>query len=684
VVDTDVMPGGPGRRSAALVVGVLTCLVSATALVLALVNVGTPDPAFVVHREFFPTDLLIAAVYAPFGVFVVVRSGHVIGWALLLVGVGFSLTSFGIQYAVLGVEHPDLPAYAGVVQLVVSGWIVGVLTCVLVIPLLIGPRAPTGTRRALALAATAVAVSAGVVRYLIQVDGFPSNPLTAGTAVADAALAYDDWVIPIYFLLGLVAVGYLGARVRRSDAVERRPLGWVLASVAITTLSYLAFELGLSLGQPMLTVGAGTLAAAMLMLPVAIFVVVRGPSWDLDLAVSRATVGALLTLFVITAYVVLVWVGAHLLPVGRDSAGLLAVALLAVGIMPVRAWLQRRVERLVFGSTSDAGELLERLGADVGRTADERTVLEGLVEALRHSLRLATVVVEATEGGLRVAVGVPGDQLVAVVLRSRGQQIGTLWLGPPTGERLDLRTLELVKQISGLVAGALDLALVNADLERARGRLLDVRQEERRLLRRELHDSLGPSLAGISLALAGIDRTSTLTPPDSELLGQLQEELTHRAQDVRLMARALLPPALEEGRLGEALEALASRFSGPEFCVHVETERPDAIDSRRQVAIYHVAAEAVLNAHRHAGARRCTVRLERPDGERLCLTVTDDGHGLAESSGAGIGLRSMRERAVELGGTLEVTAPAIGGTTVRMVLPQSASSSRTRGTTSVP
>ncbi|MFC6344026.1 hypothetical protein ACFP8W_18750, partial [Nocardioides hankookensis] len=366
MVETDVVPGGPGRRGAALVVGVLTCLVSATALVLAVVNAGTPDPDFVIHREFFPTDLLIAVVYAPFGVFVVVRSGHVIGWALLLVGVGFALTSLGIQYAVLGVEHPDLPAYAWLVQLVVSGWIVGVLTCILVIPCLVGPRAPTGTRRVVATLAGLVAVSSGVVRYLIEVEDFPPNPLTAGTALADTARAYDDWVIPVYFLLGLVAVTYLGARVRRSDPVERRPLGWVLASVATTTLSYLAFELGLSLGQPMLSVGAGTLAAAMLMLPVAIFVVVRGPSWNLDLAVSRATVGALLTLFVITAYVVLVWVGGRLLPVGRDSAGLLAVALLAVGIMPVRAWLQRRVERLVFGSTSDAGELLVRLGADVG------------------------------------------------------------------------------------------------------------------------------------------------------------------------------------------------------------------------------------------------------------------------------------------------------------------------------
>ena len=352
------------------------------------------------------------------------------------------------------------------------------LTCILVIPCLIGPRAPTGLRRVLAVVAVLIAVSAGVVRYLMQIEDGPPNPITAGTGLADAAHAYDAWVIPVYFLLGLVAVVALAVRVRRGDPAERRPLGWVQASVATTTASYLAFEMGLSLGQPMLTIGAGALTAAMLMLPAAIFVVVRGPSWNLDLAVSRATVGALLTLFVITAYVVLVWLGGRVLPVGRDSAGLLAVALLAVGIMPVRAWLQRRVERLVFGSTSDAG------GA-ARATCRRRHVRRrphrprGTDRRLRHSLRLAAVVVDANDGALRVTVGEPGEQLVAVVLRSRGRQVGTLWLGPPSGERLDLRTLQLVQQISGLVAGALDLALVNADLERARGRLLDVRQEER-------------------------------------------------------------------------------------------------------------------------------------------------------------------------------------------------------------
>lgn len=653
----------------AAVVRGLVCAIAVVAAALAVVNIGSPSPDFTVHRQFFVTDAAIAVIYGSFGSFVVVRSGHVIGWALLLVGAGFALTSFGIQYAVLGVEHPGLPGYAWAVQLVIAGWVVGVLTCLLVMPFLVGHTAPTGVRRRLAWAGLAIAVSAGVVRYLVQIPDAPPNPLTHGTALADAAGRYDAWVIPVYFLLGMVSVGDLLRRTRRDSAAERRPAIWVALSLTVVTASYLAFELGLDLGPPVLGVGAAALTGALLVLPAAVFVLVRQPSWNLDLAVSRATVGALLTMVVIAAYVVLVWLGGRLLPADSDSAGPLAVALLALAVMPIRVRLQQLVDRLVYGSVSDAGELLDRLGAEFGTVGDERTILEGLTERLRHGLRLSEVRVEAAEADLVVVAGSGAhEQEVAVPLRSRGRRVGTLWLCPPAGQRLDVRTRQLGQQIAGLVASALDLALLNVDLESARGRLVEVRHEERRLLRRELHDGLGPSLAGISLGLAAIERSSTLTEEDVMLLAQLQEELASRAEDVRQMARVLVPPALEDGRLGEALDGLARRFRTEHFEVDVCAEQPDAIDTVRQVAVYHVAAEALLNAHRHAAARSCRIVLARSEGDEVRLSVSDDGRGLDATASPGVGMQSMHERAAELGGSLEVAATG-HGTTVRMVLP---------------
>ncbi|WP_205473316.1 ATP-binding protein [Nocardioides sp. SYSU D00038] len=668
VVGVRVVPGAPGiHRPVAIGLGGLICLLSLVSVVIAVANLGADSPDFAVHPEFFVTDVVLALLYGPFGALVMIRSGHVIGWALQLVALGFALTGFGIQYAVLGLDR-DLPGYAAVVQVIVAGWVTGALVCLLVVPWLIGQRGPSGPRLVAAVVGLLVALSAGVVRYLSQIEGGPTNPVTGGGAVSDAAAAYDAAVIPVYFLLGLVGVAHLGWRARRAEPGERRSLLWVLVAVALTSFAYLVFEVGLSLGQPLLGLSAAGLFAAMVMLPAAIFVlVVRHDSWNLDLAVSRATVGALLTTAVLGAYVVLVWAGGRVLPVGRDSAGLLSVALLALVVMPVRTWLQRRVERLVFGSTTDAGELLDRLGTDMSTGSDDLTILEGLADGLRRSLRLDAVVVESRGPGLRVASGQPHDRMVSVPLHSRGREVGVLRLGAPSGERLDGRTVQLVWQIAGLVAVALDLALVNSELEGARTRLVDVRQEERRLLRRELHDGLGPSLAGISLALAAIDKTSTLEPDDAVLLGQLQEELSHRAEDVRQMARVLLPPALEHGRLGEALDALAQRFTQSRFAVTVSAERPDELDSRRQVALYHVAAEAVLNAYRHSGARHCSVVLDRLGGA-VRLSVTDDGAGVPSGAVTGIGLASMRERAAELGGTFEMASAGSDGTGARVTV----------------
>jgi signal transduction histidine kinase len=657
---------GPARASAALL-GALSATLAAAAVVLALVNVGTPDPPFEVHREFFVSDAVLALLYAPFGALVVSR-GHVIGWALLGVGLGFAITAFGIQYAVLAVERADPPAYALVSQLVVAGWVAGTLSGTLVLPWLVGRDPPTGLRLSAAVAGAVLALSAGISRYLVQLDGATDHPL-ATPRVSEVAEAYDDRMVPVYVAFGLVGALHLARRSRRAGPTERRGLRWVMVSLFALTLSYLVFELGLSSDGPAVVAGALLLSAAILVLPAAVFVlVVREPSYNVDLAVSRALVGGLLTILVVGVYLLLVWFGGRYLPWSRESAGLVAVAALALAVMPLRTWLQRRVDSLVFGSGADAGRLLDRLGADIERGHGDMPILEGLVDGLRRALRLRVVVVESLTGELRVASGPETLHLpVEVPLRSRGQAVGRLVLEAPLAERLDLRTLELVEQLAALVAVALDLALVNTELEVARSRLVDVRQEERRLLRRELHDSLGPSLAGTSLALAAIGRTPGLEPAQTAMLAQLRDELAQRSEDVRQMSRHLLPPPLEDGRLGEALAQLVDRFDQGRFAVTVDAGDADRIDSRRQIALYHVAAEAVLNAYRHAGARTCRVTLDHPpDGVRL--VVEDDGTGVASGARPGIGLRSMRERAHELGGTfsLEPTDP---GTRITVTLP---------------
>ncbi|MDN6567190.1 MAG: histidine kinase, partial [Actinomyces sp.] len=159
-------------------------------------------------------------------------------------------------------------------------------------------------------------------------------------------------------------------------------------------------------------------------------------------------------------------------------------------------------------------------------------------------------------------VGTPLGTPLRQPLFLRGRPVGFLdvWVAP--GRRPSATTVQVLERASGLVAATLELAQVNEQLSAARARLLQVRHEERRILRRELHDGLGPALAGAGLALAAIrNRTPQMAPPEAALMERLQEELTSRAEDLRDLARALLPPALDEGRLGEALEVVASLFT---------------------------------------------------------------------------------------------------------------------------
>ena len=154
-----------------------------------------------------------------------------------------------------------------------------------------------------------------------------------------------------------------------------------------------------------------------------------------------------------------------------------------------------------------------------------------------------------------------------------------------------------------MIAVALQVSQVNAALARSRDRLIEVRHEERRALRRELHDGLGPALAGMGLALAAARAQLDSNRAGAEdLVTEVEQELARRTEDVRSLARDVLPPALDERGLVAALEELG----------RAAQRRPDAgdgldhgtevLDVAHQVGLYHVTAEALLNARKHAAA----------------------------------------------------------------------------------
>jgi signal transduction histidine kinase len=317
------------------------------------------------------------------------------------------------------------------------------------------------------------------------------------------------------------------------------------------------------------------------------------------------------------------------------------------------------------------------MGTALGRarTADE--LLTGLVQSVGEALRLESVAVHlgtaAPDGGADDAPaavwGVPTSRPFAVPLETQGEVLGRLEVTAPPGESLDARDRRALDELTGVVAAGVALARATDELERARDRLAVVRLEERRVLRRELHDGLGPSLAGVRLGLSGARNLLERNPAAAgELLSTLQAELDQRVDDVRALSHSLLPPALDDLGLEAALEELAARHRMGGLDVTVACSGAGGLEPVTAVAVYGIVVEAVINVSRHSGSTVAFVTVDVGESA-VTVTVDDAGTGIPDGAVPGVGTRSMRERAEEQGGTLQMLALEGGGTRVAAMLP---------------
>src|SRR5690606_12363200 len=186
------------------------------------------------------------------------------------------------------------------------------------------------------------------------------------------------------------------------------------------------------------------------------------------------------------------------------------------------------------------------------------------------------------------------DRSVELPLVHRQDRLGTMWVAARPNERLDGRSLEAVEELAPVIAATVALALATDELRLSRARLAEARDEERRMLRRELHDGLGPALAGIGLGLQAARNTIDRDPAGTAaLLERLAAELDARVEEVRGLARGLLPPALEELGLAPALVDLAERQQAAGLQVDVTVDGLGAVPPEVGSAVYAIAAEAV-------------------------------------------------------------------------------------------
>jgi signal transduction histidine kinase len=224
-----------------------------------------------------------------------------------------------------------------------------------------------------------------------------------------------------------------------------------------------------------------------------------------------------------------------------------------------------------------------------------------------------------------------------------------------------------------------ELRRSNARLIAARERLVTAREEERRRLRRDLHDGLGPALAALTLKVGAARK---LLPRDREaadaLLAELSDDIQATVSDIRRLVYDLRPPTLDELGLVGAIRERATQYSfgnagngsdveGALRVIVIAPERLPALPAAVEVAAYRIAVEALTNVARHAHAHTCQVRLTLD--EALQLDISDDGIGLSPERRSGVGLTAMRERALELGGVYVVESAVEGGAHIMARLP---------------
>ncbi|GAA4188680.1 sensor histidine kinase [Microbispora amethystogenes] len=510
----------------------------------------------------------------------------------------------------------------------------------------------------------------------------------------------------------VAALASLALRLRRADPVTRRQIAWPLSAFALYVVLYL---LGPAMWVP------ATVVTAFIPFTI-LFAALRYRLYGIDTVISRTFVTAGL-LVVVGAVYFGVGAASSLFVSGYHQVAGLAAALFAGAFFqPLRRALQRVVDRALYGPVGDPALLAERLTQEV-RRADPADALASVVTVVREGLAVSGVAVEITDGRPRyVESGHIGPSPREVPLVWHGEPVGRLLVGRPGATRFaaahDERVLATLLPYVADVAHAVRMA---ADLQRSRERILAAREEERRRLRRDLHDGLGQTLGAMAMTINMARVSLTRSPAAADgLLRDLRVGMDAVAGDIREVVYGLRPPALDDLGLAGAVRALAEETlpagdSGHEegaqapvdVAVRVEGDLA-GLPAAVEVAVYRIVQEALNNVRRHARATRVQVEVTRtgagpeteaeteaaagPEAEarpgagaaagpgagaedgggELRVRIADDGIGLPAHLRAGVGMSSMRERAAELGGSCTVTAPDIGGTVVEARFPLTA------------
>lgn len=644
-------------------------------LVAVAAGTGTAAvlPAFWALPQERPSVIAVALVLAAYAatglVILVARSGNRVGRTVVLGTAIWAVGELLLAWGVQGWARTDPPvagaAHAAVLGTALrgAGWLVLVLGVPLTFVQSVGARAPGRLPRLLA----ALSISALVLGAMLA-----PYPLETRLTHLDSPTGLDlgwKWFADVLALaaLGLaaltLALAVLGLRAawRSADPLRRQQVLWFTMAFALPLLSLPV--VATPWATPLLFVAVS--APTPVLLGIALL---QRRLYDIELVMSRSLTYVLVSVAAVIVYAgTIATVGILLRSRGADWLPWVGAAVVAVLFAPLHVGVRSLANRVTYGHWSAPADVL----AATERRLADATDLSGLVDALTAQLadllRLPCLEVLDARGRVVSRGGAdppPGGAREQLRLNAYGEPAGTLRWGATSLRLSDRRLLE---EVGHQLGEALHAAILTDQLQETRERLVLAREEERKRLRRDLHDGLGPSLAALGLEVDRLrNRVASLGPEqtDTELV-RLRSGIQRTVVEVRRLVEGLRPPSLDELGLAGAIAHLAR---GLALDVAVDAGELPALPAATEVAAFRIAQEALTNVVHHAGASRVDVAV-RAEGPVLTVEVRDDGRGRVEERVGGVGLSAMRERAAELGGTVQVVALPSVGTTVLARLP---------------
>ena len=500
---------------------------------------------------------------------------------------------------------------------------------------------------------------------------------------------------PAALLLSSVALLLfgIGAQIyryrRASTVIERQQLKWLgvgllgwLGSAVVfhvgvdlelldPTWDGLAYPLGYIVFGMLVTLANGVFVFAWSM------AILQHRLWDADRVLNRGVLAVAATATIVITYVTTAFVIAAVAADNSDIAGPLAAALLVGLALVAREPFTRRLTRLFYGERDAPYELLASLWSIANEHRPDADTVTLLAERLVTSLHLSAGRLEVTgESGVLVdrTIGSPIGTSTSIPLESGGEQVGVLTVWPRLGEAaLSNHDLSLISNASAPIAHLAGTVRLTGDLRRSQASLVNAREEERRRIHRDLHDDLGPTLAGQALLLDAASSTIDDDPARATGFVDLARRRADEVVDhIRRMSRDLRPSALDQLGLAPALRRAATVAENSHLRVEADIGELTGLSAAYETAAYRIITEALTNAIRHSDARTILVQVQSRDGG-LEAVISDDGRGGAPTTSddhrCGVGLRSMHRRARELGGHVQITSQLHEGTILEVVLP---------------